>query len=746
MMVSHALRLAKMGFWVFRLKPRGKTPLYNEWQKEATREADKIIQYWKEDPHANIGIFCSRFGDFMALVAVDVDNKDGRDGSATMCELEFDGKEFPATYTQTTPTGGRHHVYVAKRPVNQGNANVLGHGLDLRSRGGYIVGSGSFVAGASYADNDVEVTACPAWLFELRDQPEAPKVDVTQDVSKINPEHATARAVAYLEQYAPTAEDGERNGTAYKVAARLKDFGVMEDECQSLMADWNNALDNPLEDEELERTVRSAYKTGANVIGAVAGEVVFTNVEAEEVAKAAQVKKEIIDAPEQKKEHKHPVNGFNDEHAIVAAGGGHHILRETTDAKGQYKLEHLQEHSFHRMNAHLKMAVDGEDKACTTMWMEDKDARRYEGLVFAPMQVVTARFFNLWRGFAVSPKTEMQVSERSRAAVREFFHHALHNVCNGNERDFKHLIGYFAHSVQKPWEKTQHALVFKGEKGVGKNALIQIITKLFGPHGMITAKKRYLTSNFNGHMEALIWMVYDEAFWSGDKDAEGTLKDVITGNTHSIERKGQEIYEVANLLRPVIIGNDDWLVPASHDERRYFVCNVNNNRKQDTKYFIEMREGMEEGGYSLLLDTLMKYDLTGFDHSTAPVTKGLIDQKIKSLDVMGQWWYDSLRFGKLAGAYNDLSFVQMEENALRNAFYNYCRNRNTRTRLPDNSTFFEDLLRYAPSLARIDDGQGGATYCCAGGLEQLRKDFNSYVKGEIKWLAISQDLTQNVMD
>jgi hypothetical protein len=41
----------------------------------------------------------------------------------------------------------------------------------------------------------------------------------------------------------------------------------------------------------------------------------------------------------------------------------------------------------------------------------------------------------------------------------------------------------------------------------------------------------------------------DEAFWSGDKQAEGTLKDLITGRDHVIEHKGKEPYTVANKTR-----------------------------------------------------------------------------------------------------------------------------------------------------------------------------------------------------
>jgi hypothetical protein len=90
----------------------------------------------------------------------------------------------------------------------------------------------------------------------------------------------------------------------------------------------------------------------------------------------------------------------------------------------------------------------------------------------------------------------------------------------------------------------------------------------------------------------------DEAFWSGDKQAEGVLKDLITGRDHVIEHKGKEPYSVANKTRVVIIGNEDWLIPASHDERRFAFFDVGDGRKQDRAFFQSMREGMEAGGYT----------------------------------------------------------------------------------------------------------------------------------------------------
>ena len=99
-------------------------------------------------------------------------------------------------------------------------------------------------------------------------------------------------------------------------------------------------------------------------------------------------------------------------------------------------------------------------------------------------------------------------------------------------------------------------------KGVGKNALVDRIGGLLSHDNyLVTHDGRYLMSSFNGHMESCLCMVFDEAFWSGDKSAEGKLKGLITSPEVLIERKGKEAYKADNLVGTIIIGNESWLVP-----------------------------------------------------------------------------------------------------------------------------------------------------------------------------------------
>ena len=208
-MLDHALSLASRGFHVFPLQKNGKKPLAGGWQVTATRDPEAIRALWGSHAY-NVGIFTSRFRDDEALVVVDVDVKEGKRGDETLLGLELDGFELPITFEQSTPSGGRHLVYANPDPCKQG-VDVLGSGLDIRSRGGYIVGPGSVIDGVPYAqiNGHGALAPAPAWLVSrLGVDRRGGSVD-RSPLPGVDPDRADARARFYLEDFAKPAIQGD---------------------------------------------------------------------------------------------------------------------------------------------------------------------------------------------------------------------------------------------------------------------------------------------------------------------------------------------------------------------------------------------------------------------------------------------------------------------------------------------------------------------------------------------------------
>jgi hypothetical protein len=713
----------KNGFYYLPLRPNSKLAAIKDYPTRATNNR-KVVDQWKKDGYG-LGISTSKYAEDKHLVVVDVDNKNGKDGDAEILKLEVDGKEFPDTYTQVTPTGGRHLVYWSDFPVKQG-ANVLGPGLDIRAKGGYVVASGTTIDGQPYIDNGMAVQKCPQWILDAcgpanEREPNAGKsAPVEIDLSR-----AIGRAREYLETEAPLAKAGEGGDqTTFKVAARLKDFGVDEDIALSLMAHhWNQRCDPPWSNEELIQKIQNAYRYGVKQIGAEAPEVIFdTPIEGE---------KGILSYEQWLEE-------MNKEYAFVTTGNGHRIIWEKLDGKGKLTVDFLPEATFLSKfrNSFAPQSTKGRIKTKAEAWLEWPGRRQYNGIGFFPAAEPRNNYYNLWRGFACEPVAYEDASPDARRGFELFQEHALKNVCAGNSDHFIWLMGYFAQLVQTPSKRPLTTLVFKGRKGTGKNTLVDRVGNLFPAHYFKASSVRYLISNFNAHLEHTLLLLLDEAFWSGDKSAEGKLKSLTTDSSMAIERKGMESYMADNYVRIVVIGNEDWLVPASVDERRYAVFEVGEGRRLDGRFFSDMETLIDEkGGNSVLLHYLQHFDLSLTNPNVAPKTDALAEQKEASLTPLQQWWFDCLQEGRVAGAFAEGWPTSLAKGECYEAFERVLRQRQVRGRIMPLSVFARYLHQMCGQLKSTRPTAEGHRVRCweLPTLNEARQAWDKFIGHKTKW-------------
>lgn len=250
----------------------------------------------------------------------------------------------------------------------------------------------------------------------------------------------------------------------------------------------------------------------------------------------------------------------------------------------------------------------------------------------------TDGYLNLWRGFSVAPRKDAG----SYAVFRD---HLLNNICEGDEGLFRWVFGWFAHLLQRPRERIGTALVVRGKMGTGKTKLGEVIGALIRSHYFAVDDPRYVTGQFNAHMASCLLLQAEEAVWAGDKAAEGRLKGLVTSKFQMIENKGIDPIRLDNFVRLLMTSNEDWVVPAGKDERRFCVLDVNPRCAQNTGYFQEMDEELANGGDEALLYDLLNFDLSAIDLRKIPRTGALLEQKLRSLDSVESWWVDRLTSG-----------------------------------------------------------------------------------------------------
>ena len=100
-----------------------------------------------------------------------------------------------------------------------------------------------------------------------------------------------------------------------------------------------------------------------------------------------------------------------------------------------------------------------------------------------------------------------------------------------------------------------------------------------------------------------------------------------------------------NFSRIIISSNNDWVVPAGAEERRFCVIEPGDSMMQNSNYFKSINEELNNGGYEAMLYDLQNIDLEGIDLRRFPKTNALSIQKSISSSDVEKFWEDRLYDG-----------------------------------------------------------------------------------------------------
>lgn len=242
-----AMRYAeRLGWHVFPLVAREKTPATPNGFKDATNDPELVRALWGE-VEFNVGLAT---GPASGVFVLDVDGGEvkggGIPGPEALALLEEAHGSLPPT--MRVNTGNGWHLYwrwPADRPLrNRARIRVNGErtGLDVRAEGGYVVLPPSVhPSGLRYrvVEGDPrELAEAPAWLLDLLDPPVPVKAPAPQaapspvDAQPSSDTEAYGRAAlrTAVERIHGAAE-GDRHGALYREAAALGELvagGVLD--------------------------------------------------------------------------------------------------------------------------------------------------------------------------------------------------------------------------------------------------------------------------------------------------------------------------------------------------------------------------------------------------------------------------------------------------------------------------------------------------------------------------------------
>lgn len=431
---------------------------------------------------------------------------------------------------------------------------------------------------------------------------------------------------------------------------------------------------------------------------------------------------------------------LNREYSLVLLGAKAVIYVEQPDAPLDDQQRILGMEGFNAWFANRFTEVlgnDGKVKSVpwSTAWLRHPDRRSYRGIEFFPdpeSAPNTKGYLNLWSGFAVQPKARP-------GAYSILADHLLQNVCDGDPDLYAWVFGFFAHMVQRPRERLGVALVMRGKMGAGKSKVGEVMGSLFPRHFFLVDDPRYVTGQFNAHMSSCLLLQADEAVWAGDKAAEGRLKGLVTSPIQQIEAKGIDPIRLKNYLRIVMTSNEDWVVPAGKDERRFCVLDVHPRCAQNHLYFQEMDEQLEAGGREALLADLLAFDLSTVNMRQIPRTGALLEQKLRSLDSVESWFFQRLMDGTTTRAGSEWCQEMVKDTLFDD--YIAASERIGIKRKAEETQFAMKLRKLLPTLDHakrtIETGTGigsGRKWCwLLPALEDCRAAFETAVQQAVDW-------------
>lgn len=210
--------------------------------KDATIDKEVIASWFTGGHNLNIGI-CT--GQRSGIAILDIDIRHG--GSIESVETKF-GKLPKTPYTKTG--GGGYHFLFKYREGLRNSAGLLGAGLDVRGKGGYVVAPPSLhTSGKVYSwklSPSVRLADCPDWMLNVK-----------RDTVRITHNVGSSSKTEY--SIHDTIPVGARNDTLMSKAGGLRRIGYnLEQILQELFELNARACNPPLEEAEIICIAKSA--------------------------------------------------------------------------------------------------------------------------------------------------------------------------------------------------------------------------------------------------------------------------------------------------------------------------------------------------------------------------------------------------------------------------------------------------------------------------------------------------------
>lgn len=626
-------------------RPRGKSPLHAGWRTAQT-SAEAVVSHCERG--GNVGVRLAR-----GQLVVDVDPRNFAVDADPLAELSREGLLDTAVAPHVCTGSGGHHFYF-KIPEDVSVVDTLPSypGVEFKAFGRQVVAAGSIHPNRQpyYWDElSLEVKFAPKLPVELLNLIRRPeRKSASGAAGSLSPEE-----LKYCLDQLPVEQYREHDvWLKIMMAAHHATAGEGRQE----FLNWSTTDPQYANDAaRIGRRWDSLHRSTPNgvTVGSLFQAVLVHGGELPQTDAAAAFDPVSASDPT-KPPAPDLIEVMNELHCVVSEGGKFRIYTKTEDPvlrrsfysrSGKEDFLHLHEHR--RVET-----PNGATAKVAQVWLNSPRRRQYSGVIFDPERDYPG-YLNLWTGWAIEPEAG------DWGELKELLFEVL---CAGDEASFNYVLNWTANLFQNPGRPAEVALVFRGEKGTGKGTYGRLLATLAGRHGLQVTNPSHLVGRFNHHLKDCVVVFGDEAFWAGDKTGESVLKGLVTEPTLFVEGKYRDGETVPNCVHLVMASNSDWVVPAGlTSERRFAVFQVTDGAMGDARRWQAIYDQLENGGQAAFLYDMLRRDIGHWrPRHGVPMTQALVEQKLQTLDRLGEWWYDRLCRGSIPKVAGDWALQEVE--------------------------------------------------------------------------------------
>ena len=198
----------------------------------------------------------------------------------------------------------------------------------------------------------------------------------------------------------------------------------------------------------------------------------------------------------------------------------------------------------------------------------------------------------------------------------------LHKVFN--EADVDHTVKWFAQRVQQPQVKINHALVWGGAPGIGKDLGIEPLKHAVGPWNFGEVSPQQTIGRFNGFLKSVVLRI-SEARDLGEFNRYQFYEHMKTytaapPDTLRVDEKNLREHAIFNCVGVIITTNykaNGIYLPAN-DRRHYVMWSNCSEEDFDDGYWNTLWGWYNAGGFEHVAAYLRTLDISSFDPKAPP--------------------------------------------------------------------------------------------------------------------------------